>query len=103
LSGISVDNILLEPCRNNTAPCIAYASYKILKANPEANIVVAPSDHLILKEKEFLDKISQVLDYTVANDALVTLGITPTRPDKGYGISISRKRVLIEFIRWNVS
>lgn len=85
LSGISVNNILLEPSRNNTAPCIAYASYKILKQNPDANIVVAPSDHLILKETEFLDKISQALDYTAANDALVTLGISPTRPDTGYG------------------
>ena len=85
LAGIPDPNILLEPSRNNTAPCIAYASYKILKANPEANIVVAPSDHLILKESEFLDKISQALDYTASNDALVTLGISPTRADTGYG------------------
>jgi mannose-1-phosphate guanylyltransferase len=85
LIGIEVDNILLEPSRNNTAPCIAYASYKILKQNPDANIVVAPSDHLILKETDFLDKISQALDYTATNDALVTLGISPTRPDTGYG------------------
>jgi mannose-1-phosphate guanylyltransferase len=85
LSGIAVKNILLEPSRNNTAPCIAYASYKILMQNPDANIVVAPSDHLILKETEFLGKISQALDYTATNDALVTLGISPTRPDAGYG------------------
>jgi mannose-1-phosphate guanylyltransferase len=85
LSGIVINNILLEPSRNNTAPCIAYASYKILKQNPDANIVVAPSDHLILKETEFLNKISQALDYTATNDALVTLGISPTRPDTGYG------------------
>ena len=85
LAGISVNNILLEPSRNNTAPCIAYASYKILKANPEANIVVAPSDHLILKETEFLNKITQALNYTATNDALVTLGISPTRADTGYG------------------
>ncbi|WP_072945309.1 mannose-1-phosphate guanylyltransferase [Flavobacterium granuli] len=85
LAGISADNILLEPSRNNTAPCIAYASYKILNANPDANIVVAPSDHLILKESEFLDRISQALDYTAENDALLTLGISPTRPDTGYG------------------
>lgn len=85
LAGIPVTNILLEPSRNNTAPCIAYASYKILKQNPDANIVVAPSDHLILKESEFLDKISQALDYTASNDALVTLGISPTRADTGYG------------------
>ena len=85
LAGIPVANILLEPSRNNTAPCIAYASYKILKQNPDANIVVAPSDHLILKETEFLDKISQALHYTATNDALVTLGISPTRADTGYG------------------
>jgi mannose-1-phosphate guanylyltransferase len=85
LPGIVVNNVLLEPSRNNTAPCIAYASYKILKQNPDANIVVAPSDHLILKETEFLNKISQALDYTATNDALVTLGISPTRPDTGYG------------------
>jgi mannose-1-phosphate guanylyltransferase len=85
LTGIALDNILLEPSRNNTAPCIAYASYKILKQNPDANIVVAPSDHLILKETVFLNKISQALDYTSTNDALVTLGISPTRPDTGYG------------------
>jgi mannose-1-phosphate guanylyltransferase len=85
LNGIAINNVLLEPSRNNTAPCIAYASYKILKQNPDANIVVAPSDHLILKETEFLDKIEQALDYTAINDALVTLGISPTRPDTGYG------------------
>ncbi|WP_316737865.1 mannose-1-phosphate guanylyltransferase [Pedobacter aquatilis] len=78
-------NILLEPSRNNTAPCIAYASYKIAKANPQANIVVAPSDHLILKEEEFLAKVSQALAFTEFNDALLTLGISPTRPDTGYG------------------
>jgi mannose-1-phosphate guanylyltransferase len=85
LEGIAENNVLLEPSRNNTAPCIAYASYKILKENPDANIVVAPSDHLILKETEFLNKISQALVYTATNDALVTLGISPTRPDTGYG------------------
>ena len=57
LEGIANENILLEPSRNNTAPCIAYATYKILQINPVANIVVAPSDHLILKEDEFLNKI----------------------------------------------
>ncbi len=85
LKGISVNNILQEPSCNNTAPFIAYASYKILKQNPDANIVVVPSDHLILKETEFLDKITQALEYTSQEDALVTLGISPTRPDTGYG------------------
>lgn len=85
LSGIAVNNILLEPNRKNTAACIAYACYKILKQNPEANIVVVPSDHLILKETYFLNKIQQALEYTSQNDALVTLGIGPTCPDTGYG------------------
>lgn len=78
-------NILLEPSRNNTAPCIAYAAYKIALLNPDANIVVAPSDHLILKEGLFLNKIVQALDFSSKNDALLTLGISPTRPDTGYG------------------
>ncbi|TKC13302.1 mannose-1-phosphate guanylyltransferase [Pedobacter polaris] len=78
-------NILLEPSRNNTAPCIAYASYKISKSNPLANIVVAPSDHLILKEDFFLDKINQALSFSSYNEALLTLGISPSRPDTGYG------------------
>ena len=85
LPGIALENILLEPSRNNTAPCIAYATYKILQSNPEANIVIAPSDHLILKEIEFLDKINQALAFTAKEDTLVTLGISPTRPDTGYG------------------
>lgn len=85
LPAILESNILLEPTRNNTAPCIAYASYKIAKRNPDANIVVAPSDHLILKENEFLEKVSQALAYAEDNDALITLGISPTRPDTGYG------------------
>lgn len=78
-------NIITEPSRNNTAPCIAYASFKIANLNPRANIVVAPSDHLILKEDVFIDKIKMALTYTELNDALLTLGITPNRPDTGYG------------------
>ena len=85
LPSILVDNILLEPSRNNTAPCIAYATYKILQKNTEANIVVAPSDHLILKEDLFIEKINQALEFAEINDALLTLGISPTRPDTGYG------------------
>lgn len=79
------DQILLEPSRRNTAPCIAYACYKIAKINPNANIVVAPADHIILKEEEFKQRISVALDYSKDQDVLVTLGIKPTRPDTGYG------------------
>ena len=85
LPEILEENILLEPSRNNTAPCIAYATYKIIQKNANANIVVAPSDHLILKEDVFVEKINMALKFTAENDALLTLGISPTRPDTGYG------------------
>lgn len=77
--------ILLEPARRNTAPCIAYAAYHIRACNPNANIVVAPSDHLILKEQEFLEDVQKGLDFVKYNNALVTLGIKPSRPETGYG------------------
>jgi mannose-1-phosphate guanylyltransferase len=77
--------ILAEPMRKNTAPCIAYASYKIAQQNKDAVIVVSPADHLILKENEFLDVIKKAADQAAAQDKLMTLGITPTRPETGYG------------------
>lgn len=79
------DQILLEPARRNTAPCIAYAAYHIKACNPNANIVVAPSDHLILKEEEFLDAINKGFDFVKNNNSLLTLGIKPSRPETGYG------------------
>jgi len=79
------DQILLEPHRRNTAPCIAYACYKIAARNPNANVVVAPADHIILKEEVFKDTIRVALGATRNEDILVTLGIQPTRPDTGYG------------------
>ena len=85
LPGIKPDQVLLEPMRRNTAPCIAYANYKIREIESEANIVVAPSDHLIMKEKEFLGVVEKALDYTGKNDVLLTLGIQPSRPETGYG------------------
>jgi mannose-1-phosphate guanylyltransferase len=85
LPHLPIENIIAEPSRNNTAPCIAYASFKISQLNPSAKIVVAPSDHLILDEGVFLEKIRQALSYVDGRDALVTLGISPTRPDTGYG------------------
>ena len=77
--------ILLEPARRNTAPCIAYANYRILDRDPEARIVVAPSDHIILKEDIFLQNIESALEAAAENDWLLTLGIRPSRPDTGYG------------------
>jgi mannose-1-phosphate guanylyltransferase len=77
--------ILAEPMRKNTAACIAYASFEILQKNPEAVIVVSPSDHLILREAEFLDIISRAANLASSQDKLFTLGIYPTRPETGYG------------------
>ncbi len=85
LPDLQPHQILGEPARRNTAPCIAYASFKIQSMNPEANIIVAPSDHLILKEENFLDLVKTALNFTAKRDALVTLGIKPSRPDTGYG------------------
>ncbi len=77
--------ILLEPAKKNTAPCIAYANYKIEQINPDANIVVSPSDHLIQKEEEFIRVINEGLEFTEKKEALLTLGIKPHRPETGYG------------------
>jgi mannose-1-phosphate guanylyltransferase len=85
LSGITENQVLCEPMRRNTAPAIAYAAYKISKINPNANLVVAPSDHIILKEEMFTNVILSGLNAASSNDWLLTLGITPSRPDTGYG------------------
>lgn len=78
-------NIIAEPSRNNTAPCNALLAMKVNQQDPDATIVVAPSDHVILKEEEFLNRIKQAIDFGQTKSALVTLGISPTRPDTGYG------------------
>ena len=92
LPQLNPSQILLEPSRRNTAPCIAWASYHIKAMNPEANIVVAPSDKLILKEDEFLTAISRGLEFVGQSDKLLTLGIKPNRPETGYGyIQIAAK------------
>lgn len=85
LPEIPVENILLEPLRRNTAPCIDYANFRILRKNPDARIVVAPSDHLIVKEAEFLRSVKQGLEFVSSNNALLTMGIVPSRPETGYG------------------
>ena len=79
------ENILTEPSRRNTAPCVAYASYKIHQLNPKAITVVAPSDHLITKEDTFTKAIKSCIAKAKSEDCLVTLGIKPSRPDTGYG------------------
>ncbi|PRY03978.1 mannose-1-phosphate guanylyltransferase [Pontibacter ummariensis] len=78
-------NIICEPSRNNTAPCIAYASFKLAQLDPDANVVVAPSDHFILYEDVFIQKLQEALRFSQTHEALLTLGISPTRPDTGYG------------------
>jgi len=77
--------ILLEPQRRNTAPCIAFAANRIRAVNPKANMVVAPSDHLILKEEDFLQRIREGLDFVGKHKTLLTLGMKPNRAETGYG------------------
>jgi len=79
------ENILGEPFRKNTAPCIAYISFKLHQLNPEASLIVAPADHLILHEDKFLDVCSEALNFVNHFNALITIGITPTYPNTGYG------------------
>ena len=85
LPDVPDDHILREPCRRNTAPCIAYVSWKIKSMDANANIVVTPSDHIVMNEKEFQRVISSSLNFTKHSESILTLGITPTRPDTGYG------------------
>lgn len=85
LPALSSQQILLEPQRRNTAPCIAYVSGKIYAQNPNAIITVVPSDHLILNEDKFCEIINESIRFTENNEALVTLGIKPFKPATGYG------------------
>lgn len=85
LPEIKASQILLEPFRRNTAPCIAYANQRIARINPNANIIVAPSDHLIGDEQEFTRIILKGIDFVRDSDVLLTLGIMPNRPETGYG------------------
>ena len=78
-------NILCEPCRRNTAPCIAYVSWRIKSKDPKANIVVTPSDHIVMNTAEFQRVIKQCMKFTNETDAIVTLGMKPNRPETGYG------------------
>jgi mannose-1-phosphate guanylyltransferase len=93
LPQLKENQVLLEPLRRNTAPCIAYAAYKIKIKNPDATLVVAPSDHVILKEEEFISQIKNGLAFAKENDALLTLGIKPNRPETAYGYIQVKKKV----------
>ena len=85
LPDMPITNILCEPCRRNTAPCIAYVSWRIKSKNPKANIVVSPSDHVVMDVPEFRRVVKDCLKFTSDSDAIVTLGMKPTRPETGYG------------------
>jgi len=85
LPEVKSEQILTEPERKNTAPCIAYAAAKIYAQNKDANLVVAPSDHLIIKEHKFAGIVKKALERSAKEDKILTLGIKPTRPDTGYG------------------
>lgn len=85
LPEIADDHILCEPCQRNTAPCIAYASWKIKAKNPKANMVVTPSDHIVMNVAEFQRVVNSAMKFTADTDAILTLGMKPTRPETGYG------------------
>ena len=79
------EQILLEPCRRNTAPCIAYVTYKIKKKYPDANLIFSPADHLVLDTEKFREVIAKGLEFTTSVNSIVTLGMVPSRPETGYG------------------
>jgi len=85
LADVVEKNILCEPAMRNTAPCVAYAAFKIQSENPDANMVIAASDHIITKEDEFVRVMNDCLEISATNDVLLTIGITASRPDTGYG------------------
>jgi mannose-1-phosphate guanylyltransferase len=85
LPSLNRDNIICEPSRKNTAPCIAYISYKLQQLNPDSNLICAPADHLILDETSFIKTSLEALEFTEKNNALLTLGIKPLQPNTGYG------------------
>ncbi len=85
LPDVPAGNILSEPCRRNTAPCICYVSWKIKKLNPKANIVVSPADHVVMDTNAFQEAVADSLSFAAETDAIVTIGLKPTRPETGYG------------------
>ena len=85
LPEVPAENILLEPCRRNTAPCIAYVSWHIKAKDPKANLVITPSDHIVMDTAEFRRVITQCLKFTSETDAILPLGMKPNRPETAYG------------------
>lgn len=78
-------HVLVEPVHRNTAPSVAWATMRILRENPEANVIVTPSDQMVLREEAFAESMGRGIDYVSANDALLVMGVKPTRPEPGYG------------------
>ena len=85
LPEVTADQILFEPARRNTAPCIAWAAWHIVARDPEASMIVTPADHVITREKLFEESVLAGFDFVDRNNALLTLCITPSRPETGYG------------------
>lgn len=104
IPNIPKDNILSEPKGKNTAPCVALGSFKIFKSNPNANILVAPSDHIILKENLFADVVNFGFEHAAKDDILLTIGIKPYKPETGYGyIQSDNKLISAEPEKWNLT
>lgn len=99
LPQLKPEQILLEPARRNTAPCIAWAAWHIKALNPDAQIMVAPSDHLILKTDEYRDCVNKAFEFIESNDSLLTMGIKPNRPETGYGYIQVGKSIKQDFFK----
>ena len=101
LPEMPADHILAEPVPRNTAPCIAYACWRIMREDPEANIVVTPSDAIVLKTELFSEIISKALEFTASTSSIVTVGIHPDRPETGYGYICSSSKEECNFVKVN--
>ncbi|HLU92931.1 MAG TPA: mannose-1-phosphate guanylyltransferase [Membranihabitans sp.] len=99
LDELPQENVLVEPCRQNTGPCVAYVSFHLDALNPEANMVILPADHLITKEEYFRETLKHALDYVAVHPDILTLGMAPHRPDTGYGYIQLGKETGVEAIR----
>lgn len=101
LPEMPADHILAEPVPRNTAPCIAYACWRIMQEDPEANIVVTPSDAIVLKTELFSEIISKALEFTASSSSIVTVGIHPDRPETGYGYICSSSKEECNIVKIN--
>ena len=101
LPEMPADHILAEPVPRNTAPCIAYACWRIMREDPEANIVVTPSDAIVLKTELFSEIISKALEFTASTSSIVTVGIHPDRPETGYGYICSTSKEECNVVKVN--